>query len=174
MATKKEEINTSLSIAWPFLEMFCKTEDPFHFTSSLPLPLYSAFWLQFPIASLSLAPWKNLQPDRKKIVILRLPSSQSADIPYPNNSSPNLLACCVASWTSLDSIADIRAIYKRRFISGISSCDYENQEVPWSAVCKLETQEVWWCSVWAWRPDNQGRQWYKSKSKDLRIKELMV
>lgn len=55
MATKKEKINTSLSVDWHFLEMFCKTEDPFHFTSSMPLPPYSAFWLQFPIASLSLA-----------------------------------------------------------------------------------------------------------------------
>ena len=39
---KKEEINTYLSKGWPFPEMFYKTEDPFYFTSSLSLPLYSA------------------------------------------------------------------------------------------------------------------------------------
>ena len=34
---------TSLSKGWPFPEVFCKMEDPFYFTSSLPFPVYAAF-----------------------------------------------------------------------------------------------------------------------------------
>ena len=33
------------SKGWSFPEMFCETEDPFYFTSSLPLPVYADFWL---------------------------------------------------------------------------------------------------------------------------------
>ena len=46
---KKEEINTSPPGGWPFQEMFCKTDGPSYFTSSPPLPLYSAFLLYFPL-----------------------------------------------------------------------------------------------------------------------------
>ena len=46
---KKEEINTSPPRGWPFQEMFCKTDGPFYFTSSLPLSLCSAFLLYFPL-----------------------------------------------------------------------------------------------------------------------------
>ena len=46
---KKEEINTSRPRGWPLQEAFYKTDGPFYFTSSLPLPLYSAFLLYFPL-----------------------------------------------------------------------------------------------------------------------------
>ena len=65
-------------IAHPFwklsfpLEMFCKTQErPFCFTSPLHLPLYSAFWLWFLIASFSLIYERTWLPDPKKMVILR-------------------------------------------------------------------------------------------------------
>ena len=41
---KREEINTSPPRGWPFQEMFCNTDGPFDFSSSPPLPLYSAFY----------------------------------------------------------------------------------------------------------------------------------
>lgn len=48
-----------------------------------------------------------------------------------------------------------KSIYQRRFIIGISSCNYEGQAVPQSAICTLETQESPWCtSVWIQRPEN--------------------
>ena len=54
-----EEINTLLPEADTSRRCFARLKTLFNFTSSLPLPLYSAFWLLFLIASLSLWCYKK-------------------------------------------------------------------------------------------------------------------
>lgn len=57
-------------------------------------------------------------------------------------------------------------IQERRFIMGIVSHDYGDQEAPWCAVCEVKAQESWWCnSVGIWRPHNKRSQCCKSCSK---------
>ena len=115
----------------PFPEMFCKTEDTFYFIFLLPLPLYSAFWLEFlspslsvqfsrSVASDSLQPHESQHtrppcpsetgiqaPTRWLFRDISLPSSWSAS--FLNKviflaSTPcllDLLACCAVSRLSL-------------------------------------------------------------------------
>ena len=92
---------------WPFQEMFCKTEDPFYFTSSLPLLLYTTFWLYFLIASLCLYSIKELswQDGYYETLVCRLPGQLVFWIKLIPCLTPCLsdsLACCVASRASLD------------------------------------------------------------------------
>ena len=92
---------------WPFQEMFCKTEDPFYFTSSLPLLLYTTFWLYFLIASLCLYSIKELswQDGYYETLVCHLLGQLVFWIKLIPCLTPCLsdsLACCVASRASLD------------------------------------------------------------------------
>ena len=107
-----EEINTLLPEADPSRRCFARLKTLFYFTSSLPLPLYFAFWLLFFIASLSLWCCKIIPSIQAPIrcYFETLPSSQSAS--FPNKvvffaSTPCLLAslaCSAVSRASLDSV----------------------------------------------------------------------
>ena len=66
-----EETNTPLPKAGHSLGDVLKDWRPFEFTSPLHLPLYSAFWLQFLIASFSLIYITTWHPDPNKMAILR-------------------------------------------------------------------------------------------------------
>ena len=92
---------------WPFQEMFCKTEDPFYFTSCLPLPLYTTFWLYFLIASLCLYSIEELswQGGYFETLVCYLLGQLVFWIKLILTSTPCLsdsLAHCVASRASLD------------------------------------------------------------------------
>ena len=93
--------------SWPFQEMFCKTEDPFYFTSSLPLLLYTTFWLCFLTASLCLYSIRELswQDGYYETLVCHLPGQLVFWIKLIPCLTPCLsdsLACCVASRASLD------------------------------------------------------------------------
>ena len=76
---KKEEINISPPQGWLFQEMLCKTDGPFYFTSSLPLPHYSAFLLYFPSDSIKRTGIQT--PIRWYFGDPSTPSSQAAGFP---------------------------------------------------------------------------------------------
>ena len=64
MAARKKKLTHALLEAGHSRRCFSKTDDPFYFTSSPSLPLYSAFLLYFPL-------WfykRNWHPDPDKMV----------------------------------------------------------------------------------------------------------